>query len=395
MALALAGCSSGSPPSSDGTSTSAPDEKVGGAPRDTRTDVAAVGSAPEPATPSPAPDVEVTLAFGGDLLPHLPIDAVAQERGAAAGVPYDFGLMLGPLAPVVGEADLALCHLEVPLVADGQAVSGYPSFHAPRELAAAVDAVGYDGCSTASNHSLDGGRDGISATLGTFDLLGLGHTGTARGPEEASGPAFYDAGGARVAHLSYAYGFNGIPLPEDAPWAANGIDPVRIAADAQAAAAFGAQLVVVSLHWGDEYQSEPSGFQQEVATILSGVPEIDLVIGHHAHVVQPIERVGPHGTWVVYGLGNQLANQPQLPRRDGLTVVVTAGGPAGGSLDVRRLEAVPTYVDTDTFAVLPVAESLADPALPPERRAELEGSLTRTMEVVNRRGASVPVHAWG
>ncbi|MGI8939626.1 MAG: CapA family protein [Iamia sp.] len=343
-------------------------------------------------TTAPPPDTEVSLAFGGDLLLHLPIVEVARAHGAASGLAHDFGPMLAPMAPVLDGADLALCHLEVPLVADGQAISGYPTFHAPRELATAVEGVGYDGCSTASNHSLDGGLAGVTTTLDTFDLLGLGHAGTARSAEEASGPTFYEVAGARIAHLSYAYGFNGIPLPEGAPWAANQIDPERIAADARAATAFGAQLVVVSLHWGSEYQSDPSADQEALAGVLGNVAEIDLIVGHHAHVVQPIERVGD--TWVVYGLGNQLANQPELPRRDGLTVVVTAGGPAGGPLEVRAVEAVPTFVDTATFEVLPVAETLADPALGPERRRELEESARRTMEVVNRRGADVPVHAW-
>ncbi len=98
----------------------------------------------------------------------------------------------------------------------------------------------------------------------------------------------YEVEGARIAHLSYAYGFNGIPLPEGALWAANQIDPERIAADARAAKAFGAQLVVVSLHWGTECQSDPTAEQQRVAYLLSQEPAIDLMIGHHAHVVQPI-----------------------------------------------------------------------------------------------------------
>lgn len=342
--------------------------------------------------PPPPPDTEVTFAFGGDLLVHLPIAALARVHGAAAGLAYDFGPMLAPMAPVLDGTDLALCHLEVPLAADGQPISGYPTFHAPRELATAVEGAGYDGCSTASNHSLDGGLAGIAATLDTFDVLGLGHAGTARSEQEASGPTFYEVAGARIAHLSYSYGFNGIPLPEGAPWAADQIDPERIAVDARAAKAFGAQLVVLSLHWGNEYQSDPSPDQQALALALAHVPEIDLIVGHHAHVVQPIEQVGD--TWVVYGLGNQLANQPELPRRDGLTVVVTAGGPSGGPLEVRAVEAVPTFVDTTTFEVLPVAETLADPALTPERRSELEESARRTMEVVNRRGAAVPVYAW-
>jgi poly-gamma-glutamate synthesis protein (capsule biosynthesis protein) len=120
--------------------------------------------------------------------------------------------------------------------------------------------------------------------------------------------------------------------------------------------------------------------------------DVDLVIGHHAHVVQPIERIGD--TWVVFGLGNQLSNQSQPERRDGLTVVVTVGGPAGGPLDVRTIEAVPTWVDLATYEVLPAAETLDRGDLPLALRTELEGSIARTMEVVSRRGAAIPVRAW-
>lgn len=341
-----------------------------------------------PTTTAP-PEVTRTLAFGGDILTHMPLVAAAQGYGAASGTPYDFGPMLAPLAPVVSGVDLALCHLEVPLVGDGQQVSGYPSFHAPRELAGALAGAGYDGCSTASNHSLDGGRPAIDATLGTFDALGLGHVGTARSPEEDLAPRLYSLDGVVVAHLSYAYGFNGYEPPADAPWVVDRIDPAAIARDAAAARAAGAHLVVVSLHWGTEYQHDPDAFQRDTAAAVTAIDDVDLVIGHHAHVVQPIEQIGD--TWVVFGLGNQLSNQSQDERRDGLTVVVTVVGPAGGRMGVRSIEAVPTYVDLATYEVLPTAPTLARPDLDPGLRSQLEASQSRTMEVVGRAGAAIPL----
>jgi poly-gamma-glutamate synthesis protein (capsule biosynthesis protein) len=341
-------------------------------------------------TTTTAPPEEVrTLAFGGDLLTHLPLVAGAQRYGAAAGVPYDFGPMLAPMTPVLSSVDLALCHLEVPLVGDGQQISGYPSFHAPRELATAIAGAGYDGCSTASNHSLDGGRPAIDATIATFDALGLGHVGTARSPEEDVAPRLYDLDGVAVAHLSYAYGFNGYEPPADAPWIVDRIDPAVIARDAAAARVAGADLVVVSLHWGTEYQHEPDAFQRETAAAVTAIADVDLVIGHHAHVVQPVEQVG--GTWVVFGLGNQLSNQADDAKRDGLTVVVTVAGPAGGPMAVRSIEAVPTFVDLGSYEVLPTAATLARPDLDPALRAQLEASQYRTMATVGSAGAQIPL----
>ena len=267
----------------------------------------------------------VTLAFSGDVLLHMPVNDRAAAYGATTGTPFDFRPMFDPLRPVLEPADLALCHLEVPVAPDGRLTS-YPSFGAPAQVVDGIAHGGFDGCSTASNHSLDRGYRGVARTLEELDRARLRHAGTARGPWE-TGPGPYRVGepGAEidVAHLSYAYGFNGYRLPADAPWAASAIDPARIRADAAAARAAGAELVVVSLHWGTEYRHEPDAYQRSIADRILPDSEIDLVIGHHAHVVQPIEVV--HGRYVVWGLGNQLSNQTQAPRRDGLTVVVTAG----------------------------------------------------------------------
>jgi poly-gamma-glutamate synthesis protein (capsule biosynthesis protein) len=149
--------------------------------------------------------------------------------------------------------------------------------------------------------------------------------------------------------------------------------------------------VVVSLHWGTEYQHEPDAAQRDTAAAVTAIDDVDvdLIIGHHAHVVQPVERVGDR--WVVFGLGNQLSNQSEDEKRDGLTVVVTVAGPAGGRMAVRALAAVPTYVDLATYEVLPTAATLARLDLAPALRAELEASQARTMATVNAAGAQVPL----
>ncbi|HEX2574944.1 MAG TPA: CapA family protein, partial [Aquihabitans sp.] len=321
----------------------------------------------------------LTLAFAGDLLPHSPVNEQAARYGAERGVAYDYAPMFAPMAPILEPVDVALCHMEVVVAPAGEPVTSYPAFGAPAELVDGARSVGYDGCSNASNHSLDRGQAGIAATLERFDQVGLGHVGIARSAEEAAATRTYDVGGATVAHLSYAYGFNGYDLPADAPWAANPLDPAKVAADAAKARQGGAELVVVSIHWGDEYESEPSQYQRDVAAAILPSPDIDLVIGHHAHVVQPIEQV--EGTYVVWGLGNQLSNQTQTPRRDGLTVVVTAER-RDGRWAVSGIEAVPTWVDLGSFRVLPVVATLADPATPAGLREELAGSYDRTVGIV-------------
>jgi poly-gamma-glutamate synthesis protein (capsule biosynthesis protein) len=367
------------PPGSSGaTDSSGPDGTQPGTEppvEKTTTTVKPKGSKPSKGTKA------ITLAFAGDLLPHMPVNNRAQEYGRESGKPYDYAPMLAPMKPILGAADLAICHMEVPLAPAGEPVTSYPSFGAPAELVDGAKAAGYDGCSTASNHSLDRGRAGLDALLDRFDQNKMGHAGTARTAEEGGGVAtVYEVKGVEVANLSYAYGFNGYPVPSEAPWSVNEISADKITADSAKARADGADLVVVSLHWGNEYESDPSGYQRDLAAQVLPSPDIDLVIGHHAHVVQPIEQV--EGTYVVYGLGNQLSNQTQAPRRDGMTVVVEAER-EGDQWKVSTIEAVPTWVDLGSFRVLPVVDAIADPATPAGLRNELSASYDRTVGIVN------------
>ncbi len=378
---ALAGCSSdASGGSAAGTATSTTRAPASTASTSTATTTSTTAPPTTTTVPPPPGPSSMTLAFTGDLLPHLPVVAVAGQNGRGRGDRYDFKPMLAPMRPIIEGADVAICHLEVPAAANQDQLSGYPSFGGPVELIDAVKVTGYDGCSTASNHSLDQGQAGIGVTLDRFDLDGLRHAGTARTAEEGAATTMYDVGGAEVAHLSYTYGFNGYRLPADAPFAANLIDVNRIHADATRARKAGAQLIVVSLHWGTEYQHAPDGYQRQTAADLLPWPDIDVIVGHHAHVVQPIERV--EGTLVVWGLGNHLANQRQAPRSDGLTAVLVAVKDGDGRYRVDQILAVPTWIEPGSYRVLPIPPTLTDPNLPAGLRNELVASHDRTAAVL-------------
>ncbi|MFJ7260093.1 CapA family protein [Streptomyces globosus] len=265
------------------------------------------------ASPSAPPGARpFTLVATGDTIPYPSIIAQAASDAAGSGAGHDFRKILAGVKPVVEAADLAICHHEIPYGRPGGPYTGYPAFKAPHELADALRDAGYDSCSTASNHTLDDGWDGLVRTLDHLDRAGIKHVGSARTAEEAKAPAVLSAGGATVAQLDYTYGTNGIPLPAGKPWAVNLIDKDRIIADARAARAAGAHVVVLSIHWGSEWQTAPDRQQQELAQALTasrgpdGLPDIDLVLGTHNHVPQPYEKV--NGTWVVYGMGDQIAS---------------------------------------------------------------------------------------
>jgi poly-gamma-glutamate synthesis protein (capsule biosynthesis protein) len=319
------------------------------------------------------------MAFSGDVLIHSGV-----WKAAATGAGYDFSPMLAPVAAQLSAADVAVCHLEVTLARPEDPLSSYPRFRAPRELAGDLAAAGFDGCSVASNHALDFGEQGVVATLGALDEAGLQHAGTARTPEEDAQPARYEVDGIAVAQLSYAYGFNGFVEPADRPWLVDQIDPAVILADAQAARAAGAEVVLVSLHWGNEYRHEVVEAQQSVADALAAVPgAVDLVVGHHAHVVQPISKVGD--MWVVWGMGNMLSsNSPRCcttEATDGVIVTVTIGdlGPTRGDPGVKGISFTPTWNERTTYRVLPAAETLAAGAVPADLAAALRASYERTV----------------
>ena len=321
------------------------------------------------------PIERVTLAFSGDLLPHLAVVDRARADGANAGVAYDFRPMLALVAPRLARANLAICHLEVPLSVDDTVISGYPVFSAPHERADAVSAAGYDGCSTASNHSLDQRVAGVVGTLAVLDQNGLGHSGTARSAAEAERSTLFETPtGVTVGLVSGAYGFNG--FSPDVPWRVRGLDPAGLIAAGEAARRAGADLVVASLHWGVERRHEPTAEQLALAEQLSTSGAFDLIVGHHAHVVQPIVRL--HGVPVVFGLGNFLSNMTEPDTRDGVIVRVRAARDPGATRWRLDIALTPTTVDPTSFTVVPVGPG--DP------------SWDRTISVMTSAGVGHPGH---
>lgn len=312
---------------------------------------ATAAAGPEPGTRP------FTLLATGDVIPYPSI--MTQAADDAGGEDYDFRPMFAAVAPTVAAADVALCHLETPLGPPEGPFTGYPSFQSPPGLAAALRDVGYDGCSTASNHALDSGTDGVRRTLDALDAAGLHYAGTARTRAESNRPALLRAGGARVAHLSYTYGSNA-GVPADAPWSLRILDPRRVVADARAARRAGADVVVVSAHWGTEWQQEPDLAQRRLADRLTrsrsgGRKDIDLIIGTHNHVPQPYEKI--NGTWVVYGLGDQVASFiPSMYRGNEGSAARFTFTPARDGWRVTRAEFLAQHSETGPpFRVVPAA----------------------------------------
>lgn len=333
-----------------------------------------------PAVRVTPPPRHATFAFTGDILTHRPVNRAAQRADGT----FDYSPMFDRLAPLLAWADVPICHLEQPVAPPGTAVIVGPDIHSSAaSIGAALREAGYRRCSTASNHNLDRGIAGIDATVNALTGAGVAQSGLARNPAEAV-PRVFDVNGIATAHLAYTYSIGGT-LPSGQSWRANPINTATITAAARDARTRGAELVIVSLHWGPSGQTAPSSFQRNVAAAITAGGDIDLIVGHHAHVLQPIERV--NGTWVVWGLGNILSDMPSAPfwpasTQDGAVVTVAFSQTAEGVLSVERPLVYPTWVDRGHgFVIRPTSEA-DDPTLPLSVRHQLAVSEARTRSVL-------------
>lgn len=342
LSLALGACTDG--PSALGPEASSTSVSPESTPTQTALPVPTLGAsnssrdtrAPETTSvPSPdasCPGVEcINVAVAGDILLHPALWEQATKDGSGT---FDFEPILGGIAPYLAQADLSLCNLETPLAPKGGPYQGYPMFTVPQEIVPALKAVGYDGCTTASNHSMDAGVKGVLRTLEALDAAGMVSTGSYRSAVEAKKPLITQVGSAKVAVIAGTYSLNG--MSEDAPWRVDDIDKVSLVERAKATRAAGADIVMAALHAGAEYTDKPTVEQKKLYRALAESGAFDFVYSHHTHSVLPIEKHA--NTWIVYGLGNSVAKHATktVLNREGITVnmqfVRTESGWAPGVL---------------------------------------------------------------
>ena len=272
-------------------------------------------------------DSEATIVFAGDAMMHqAQIDAARQPDGS-----YDYSGCFTPVESIIKGADFAVVNLETPLGSGG--FSGYPCFCAPVSYATALRDAGFDLFLTANNHTLDRHDRGLRYTISALDSLGIPHIGTyadAAAREKAL-PKIVDIKGFKVGFVNYTYGTNGIEVQGDA--VVDYIDRARIAADVAAAREGGAELVVAAMHWGTEYLLEPVASQKKLADFLVG-EGVDMVIGGHPHVVEPMEmrvnELSGRPALVTYSLGNFISNMRTRDTRGGALAVVRLGRDSTG-----------------------------------------------------------------
>lgn len=321
----------------------------------------------------------------GDIMVHSPqLPAYYNARTGR----YDFSPWFSEVKPLLSQGDWVVGNLETPLAGKDLKYTGYPRFNAPPELAETLRDAGFDILSTANNHTLDRGYVGLARTLRRLREAGLVPVGTAVSLADSQRLAVVERSGIKLGFLAYTYGTNGIPLPRDKPYAVNLISLPAMSADIARLKRAGADAVVVSLHFGTEYERMPNAGQRALArqTIEAGA---DIVLGSHSHVVQPYETIevadpqAPGGVrrgFVIYSLGNFISNQKGNWKDVGvilkLKLTKTAQADGTSLTEWSGVETTPTWVYTREvgkkkyYVVLPLPQTLA--ARASQERTEAE-----------------------
>jgi poly-gamma-glutamate synthesis protein (capsule biosynthesis protein) len=253
----------------------------------------------------------------------------------------------------------------------------------------ALRGVGYRSCTTASNHSLDQGYEGLKRTLDELDAAGLRHTGSARSATEAAAPLIVTlANGVRIGQLAYSFNFNGHEPSAGQAWEANLTDVPTILAAAKRMKQAGADVVVLSMHWGTEYDHLATDGQRRQADKLLASPDVDLILGDHAHVVQPAQKL--HGKWVFYCMGNQISRHedPIADGREGIMPEVTFTEVSPHHFRTSVAAAIPTWMqDSPALRLIDVPRALASDTATAAQRQDAGAARTRIAHYLDAYGA--------
>ena len=301
----------------------------------------------------------LSLLFAGDIMGHD--EQIAGARDTITGS-YNYEPVFRFIKPVIEKSDIAIANLEVTLA--GPPYKGYPQFSSPDALVVAAKNAGFDVFIQANNHALDRGPQGFGRTISVLDSLNLLHTGTFSDSLDRllHYPLILEKNNIRIAILNYTYGTNGLEIPK--PFIINRIDTVQIIQDLEKAKLARPDFVIVTIHWGEEYERIENPLQKKLAAFIfrNGAGAI---IGSHPHVVQPVDLTYNEDSTsvtslVVYSLGNFVSNQ-RAQYKDGgiifnLNLVKTISGTRIGNFSY-----IPSWVyredlsGSSVFYIIPVS----------------------------------------
>lgn len=257
---------------------------------------------------------KLSLIFIGDIMGHGPQITSAYIDSTKE---YSYESIFKYIKNEVSDADYTIANLEVTLA--GEPFKGYPRFSSPDALAQACKNNGIDAFVMSNNHSCDRGGSGIKRSIDVVDELGIIHTGTFKDVKnrDSLNLLIINKNNIKIGVLNYTYGTNGLPYPE--PTYVNLIDTSLMSKDILAAKSEDLDKLIVFIHWGGEYLSQPDKFQQRIAKFLFN-KKVDIIIGSHPHVLQKMiytrNSAKEKESFIAYSLGNYVSNQRDR-RKDG------------------------------------------------------------------------------
>lgn len=300
-------------------------------------------------------NVQTTLAAIGDILIHDRVYENAKIKSS-----YDFHPMFQMIQSSLKKPDILLANQETILGGVKLGLSSYPCFNSPQQVGNALIDSGVDIVSTANNHALDRGEKGLITSINYLNKLNLPHVGTYTSQKSHDTLQILSSNGIKIAYLSYTYGTNGIPIPKGKDFLVNLIDKTKMKEEIQRAKKK-ADVVVMSVHWGIEYQRFPNKEQKQLASFLVN-QGVDIIFGHHPHVLQPmawIKAKDGRKALVVYSLGNFLSGQDRDYKDIGgmASVQITKKvSQEGKIISLNSPTFLPTYVSHshDQYRVVPL-----------------------------------------
>jgi len=306
----------------------------------------------------------LSLIAAGDNLFHETIIRAYLQDGL-----YDFSPIYSEIKSLIENADLAFINQETVMAGEAFGYSGYPLFNTPQSLAKTLADTGFGIINQANNHAMDMGRAGLYATLDLWDTIdGITVLGARKTGESYS---IIKKNNITLGFLSYTYGLNGIPLPAGEPNLVSLINRTRMAREIEALRPL-CDFLIVSVHWGEEYLMEPDSFQTGLALFLAE-HNVDLIIGHHPHVLQGVETLDrPDGkkTLCFYSLGNFVSNQREKERILGALMMVNftkESSSSGDELSISNFGLIPVvchiaqnYTSTTVYPLYSYTEELLE-----------------------------------
>ena len=326
-------------------------------------DVRTVGVVMDVSAPDAPSEWRATVLMAGDVLMH---DYLINQ-GVQADGSRDYWNLFANTTDVISAADLAMVDQETPLGGESLGFSGFPTFNSPQEVGDDEVQAGFDLILSASNHTVDMGQAGVSNTLNYWRSAHpeISVIGMYDNADDYNSIYVYEKDGLRIAVLNYTYGLNGLPLPDDNPYAAKLLDD-SIVADEIARANEMADVVVVCPHWGTEYSQQSDSSQRAWAQRMSDLGA-DVIFGGHPHVLEPVEVIsGESGnqTLVFWSVGNYVSCMQGTEKATGGMAEVTLVKDASGvRIESWRLIPVVTHMaEGSAFTVYKLSDYTAEAA---------------------------------